>query len=44
MLTELGKIIDLYSNNFNKELENIRKIQLEIKDSSWNKKHMRRHE
>ena len=33
MLTELKKRIDEHSENFNKELENIRKTQSEMKNS-----------
>ena len=33
MLSELGKRIDEHSENVNKELENIRKIQPEMKNS-----------
>ena len=32
MLTELGKRIDEHSESFNKELENIRKNQLELEN------------
>ena len=32
MLTDLGTIIDEYSKNFNKELENIKKNQSEQKN------------
>ena len=32
MLTDLGKRIDLHSDNFKKELENIKKTQLEMKN------------
>ena len=31
MLTELGRKTDEHSENFNKETENIRKYQLEVK-------------
>ena len=31
MLTELGRKTDEHSENFNKERENIRKYQLEVK-------------
>ena len=33
MLTELGKIFDVHSEHFKKELENIKKTQSEIKNS-----------
>lgn len=33
MLRELGNRIDEYSENYNKELENIKKAQVEIKNS-----------
>ena len=33
MLRELGNRIDEYSENYNKELENIKGAQLEIKNS-----------
>jgi len=33
MLSELGKRIDEYSKNFNKELENIKKNQSELKNT-----------
>ena len=36
MLTELGKKIDEHSDNFNKELENIKKNPSELKNN-WNK-------
>ena len=39
MLTELGKRIDEHSENFNKELENIKKNQSEVKNTVTNEKH-----
>ena len=33
MLTDLGKRIDVYREHFNKELENIKKTQSEMKNS-----------
>ena len=33
MLTKLGKRIDVHPENFNKKLENIKKIQSETKSS-----------
>ena len=33
MLTDLGRRIDKYSENFNKELENIKKNELELKNT-----------
>lgn len=33
MLTEMGKTIDEYSENFDKELDNIKKIQPKMKNS-----------
>lgn len=38
MLTELGKRTDEYSENFNTELENIKKNQLELKNTINEKK------
>ena len=35
MLTELGKIIDLTTEHFNKELENIKKTQSKINNSVY---------
>ena len=39
MLTELGKRIDEHSENFNKELENIKNNQSEVKNTVTNEKH-----
>ena len=45
MLTELGKIIDLNTDHFNKERENIKKTSSEMKNSIVEiKKHTRRNE
>jgi len=38
MLTKLGKRIDVHPENFNKKLENIKKIQSEMKDSVTKRK------
>ena len=38
MLTELGRIIDEHSNNFIKELEIIKKNQIELKNTVTERK------